>query len=221
MKHQSHIFGRVLCTKSVENTEINLSNTDKRVPRLHDDWMTPVEREDRYFQNTTLTIQRKVGMEVNKKDNLLPRNVERNYIVLPPVQDDQPLVIDLVESDDDEPRYPVRYNIGGGVDTSIYDLDESMWNNEDFLMRCGGNNTVADNELQAILRNNLTYLSSVDTYSANLHSTPSVMYIEDKLQTSEENVCAHCHPYYLAARLGAKDDDNPTHNDILRGSSSE
>ena len=44
----------------------------------------------------------------------------------PPVQEDTYLIIDLVESDDDEPRYPKSSNQGGGIDTSIYDLNDSM-----------------------------------------------------------------------------------------------
>ena len=78
-------------------------------------------------------IKHRLKMEVTKKDkqnNLLPRNKESNNLIAPPVTDDQPLNIDLVESDDDESRYSVWTNKGAGVDASIYDLDDSMWTNE-------------------------------------------------------------------------------------------
>ena len=68
-------------------------------------------------------------MEVNKKDkydNLLSRNEKIHNLIAPPIRDEQPLAIDLIDSVDDEPRYPVRNNREGGVNTSIYELDDSM-----------------------------------------------------------------------------------------------
>ena len=111
-----------LCTNSVENAADDLTTTDQRMPRLHDDWLTPVERVDRERQDVNSTIQNRVRTEVDKHTGVIPI-AERNDIILPPVADDQPLIIDLVESDDEEPRYPIRSNRGGGIDTSIYDLN--------------------------------------------------------------------------------------------------
>ena len=46
-------------------------------------------------------------------------------------------------------------------------------------------------------------------------------YLEGLSWTSEEDVCDNWHPYSFTARLSGKDEDNPTYNDILRGSSTE
>ena len=139
--------------------------------------MKPVEQEDRDHQDINSTIQNRVRNELNKQTGIIP-TVERNNMIQPPVQDDQLLIIDLVESNDEEPRYPVRLNRGGGLDTSIYDLNESIWTNEDSSILCGGNTTVTDDDLQSIFQVYLAYLSSADTYSANVRSTPSMRYLE-------------------------------------------
>ena len=96
-----------------------------------------------------------------------------------------------------------------------------MWTNEDSSMLCGGNTAVPEDDLQSIFQDDLAYLSCVDTYSTNVRSTPSMRYLEGQSWTSEEDICEDWHPYSFAARLGGKDEDNPTYNDILRGSSSE
>lgn len=56
------------------------------------------------------TIQYRAQIEINKQEKLLPCKTEQPDLVLPPVQGDIPLVIDLV--------------IGGRVDTLVYDLNE-------------------------------------------------------------------------------------------------
>ena len=134
-----------LCKNSVENAANDLTTTDQRIPRFHDDWLTPVERIDRERQDVNSTIQNRVRIEVDKHTRLVPIT-ERNDMILPPAAVDQPLIIDLAESDDEEPRYHVRSNRGGVVDTSIYDVNESMWIDEDLYMLGGGNTTVTDDD---------------------------------------------------------------------------
>ena len=120
-----------------------------------------------------------------------------------------------------ELRYPVKLNRGGGLNTSTYDLNEIMWTNEDCYMLCGGNTAVTGNDFQSIFWNDLAYLSSVDTYSANLRSTPPMRYLKRHSLKSEEGIYEYWHPYSFTAQLGVKDESNLAYNDILRGSSSE
>ena len=92
-----HIW-EILCVNSVENAAVDLTNTDKRVPRIYEDWLTTVEREDSDRQDINSIIQNRVRIEVNNQTGIVP-TVERNGMIQPPVQDDEPLIIDLVESD--------------------------------------------------------------------------------------------------------------------------
>ena len=110
------------------------------------------------------------------------------------MQEDTPLVTNLFESDDDEPRYPKRSNRGGGMDTSIYDLSDSIWTDEDSSMIYVGNTMVKDDDLQSIFKDNLAYLATVDTYSSNIRSTPSMRYLESQSWSSKEDICEHWHP---------------------------
>ena len=50
-----HIWEKI-CVHSKENTATDLTTTDKRLPRLHEDWLTPVEREDRGRQDINSQI---------------------------------------------------------------------------------------------------------------------------------------------------------------------
>ena len=56
-----------LCVNSVENTAADLTSTDQRLPRLHEDWMTPVEIENRERQDINSTVQNRVRTELNRQ----------------------------------------------------------------------------------------------------------------------------------------------------------
>ena len=213
-----------LCIHSRENGLTEVPTADKPIPRLHEDWLTPDQQEDRTRKDINSQVQYRVRTELDRQAGIVPIVDSTDMIQPPDDKDTQntPLIIDLVESEDDEPRYPKRANRGkGGIDTSIYDLNDSTWTDNDSSMLCEGNPAIKDDDLQSIFKSDLTYLATVDTYSSNIRSTPPMRYLEGQSWTSEEGVCDNWHPYSFAARLSGKDEDNPTYNDILRGSSTE
>ena len=79
-----------------------------------------------------------------------------------------------MESDDEHEssHYPSRTNRGGGINTSIYDLDPDTWTDDDASMLGGTSTSLDEAGLQTILKNNLTYLKCSDSYI--LRTTPSI-----------------------------------------------
>ena len=75
--------------------------------------------------------------DLTKETHNIDRS-RRTTLIQPPVVDDNS-VIDLVESDDkhESSRYTLRTNRGGGVDTTIYDLEEDTWTDDDTSMLAG------------------------------------------------------------------------------------
>ena len=54
------------------------------------------------------------------KEAGIVQSVDSTDMLQPPIEKNTPLVIDFVESDDDEPRYPKRFNRGRGWYKYIY-----------------------------------------------------------------------------------------------------
>ena len=80
----------------------------------------------------------------------------------------------MVESDDEHEssHYPSRTNRGGEIDTTIYDLEEDTWTDDDTSMLAGASTSLDEAGLRAILKNDLTYLKYADAYT--LGTTPSI-----------------------------------------------
>ena len=61
-------------------------------------------------------------------------------------------------------------------------------------------------------------MKCADSYT--LGTTPSIRSL-DRCSWKNDGCQEEWHPYSFAANLGSNDEDNPTYNDVLRGSPTE